>query len=167
PRCDDLIVESWFNALFANAQERRLAVVEDLTPLYGIELMFCQKFFVGVASREDDVALFPVAFGSYAIIGDYERSMFAQELVEFSFGPDVILSFLSLAVGIECRVEPAVGVSHLPREPFEYTFHDIPVFRVARGGECFGAQAHELAVVVQHLLKVWGKPFTIYGIAGK
>src|SRR5690606_37120412 len=73
----------------------------------------------------------------------------------------------AFAVGIQSRIKSSVRVSHFTQQPGEDSLNNFFVLSIAGGSVCFSIEAHELAVVVKHFLKVRSKPLSVDGIARK
>src|SRR5258708_23752439 len=92
------------------------------------------------------------------------RSNLSRGGVEVVAGPDVILSFVTFAVGIERGIETAVRRSHLAAYPLDRIVDDVAhLFVVSRLPE-MRSESHEQRVVVEHLLEVRHQPLGVHRI---
>ena len=88
-----------------------------------------------------------------------------EELSHLVGLPDVELAFLALGIGVERRVIAAAGRLHLAHHPRRGLAADALEERLARDRPCVGVEAHEPAVVVEHLLEVRDRPLGIDAVA--
>ena len=82
-------------------------------------------------------------------------------------GPDVEAALLALGVGVEGRVEAALGAAHLAQHPVERLLADAPVALVAERLPAVQVGAGEQGVVVEHLLEVGDEPAGVDRVAGE
>ena len=81
--------------------------------------------------------------------------------------PDVELALLALGVGVERRVEAALGAAHLAQRPVERLLADAPEQRLAGHLPAVQVRARQQRVVVEHLLEVGDQPAGVDRVAGE
>ena len=90
-----------------------------------------------------------------------------EQRAHFVAVPDVELSLLALAVGIEARVEGAIAGAHLARHPADDAARDVGKPRIAGHLREIRVQAEQRPVVVEHLLEVRNRPLRIDAVAAE
>ena len=75
--------------------------------------------------------------------------------------------FLALAVGVEARVERAVGRAHLARQPADDAARDVGERGVAGRPREIGVEPEQRPVVVEHLLEVRDRPLGVHAVAAE
>ena len=90
-----------------------------------------------------------------------------QDLADLRRGPDVEAALLALGVGVEGRVEAALGAAHLAQHPVQRLLADAAVALVAERLPAVQVGAGEQGVVVEHLLEVGDEPVGVDRVAGE
>ena len=159
PVGEDLVVEARTDAGRAGGKE------------FGAER--CERFFfcfaerlVGAGEAVEDVYFLPIAVGRDVIDGFEEHGVFAEQRVDFGFGPDIEFAFDAFAVGVERSGEGTVD-SHFAQGPVDGFTGAARVKLFAGFGIGGCEKPQELSVVVEHFFKMRGEPAFIDGIAGK
>ena len=91
----------------------------------------------------------------------------AERVADLVRGPDVEAALLALGVGVEGRVEAALGAAHLAQRPVERLLADPPVALVAEHLPAVQVGAGQQGVVVEHLLEVGDEPGGVDRVAGE
>ena len=81
--------------------------------------------------------------------------------------PHVEAPLDALGVGVERRVEAALGPAHLAQRPVERVAADLPQARLAGELQAVQVGAREQRVVVEHLLEVRHRPGRVDAVAAK
>jgi hypothetical protein len=88
-----------------------------------------------------------------------------ERLAQLLRGPDVEAPLLALGVGVECRLEPALGAAHLTQRPLESLLADSAPALVAEVLPAVQVGAGQQGVVVEHLLEVRDEPLPVDRVA--
>ena len=88
-----------------------------------------------------------------------------ERLAQLLHRPDVEPALLALGVGVEGRVEAALGAAHLAQRPVEGLLADPPEEVVMRDQPAVQVDAGQQRVVVQHLLEVGHEPIGVHRVA--
>ena len=99
--------------------------------------------------------------------GHHQILVFAQQALDAFPAPHIELALLTLRVGVQCRVEGAVRMAHLPQQPADCLPHRALEKGIGANGQRIGVQGQQLAVVVKHLLEVRDHPRPVGGVAAE
>ena len=130
----------------------------------------------GAGGEVEDVGALEVAALADAVVGDHllgARQRLAagigrrQDLADRGRRPDVEAPLDPLRVGVERRVEAALGPAHLAQHPVERLLAGAPVAPVAEPLPAVQVGAGEQRVVVEHLLEVGDEPDRVDRVAGE
>ncbi len=91
----------------------------------------------------------------------------AEHREQLVHAPDVELALDALGVGIQRRVEAALGARHLAQDPVERLLGRAAQERVARDLPAVQVRASQQRVVVEHLLEVRHGPAGVDRVAGE
>ena len=92
------------------------------------------------------------------VVGQLAEPGLVEDGADLVRRPDVEPALLALGVGVERRVEPALGAAHLAERPLERALDHRPVALVAERLVAVQVGAGEERVVVEHLLEVGDEP---------
>ena len=110
---------------------------------------------------------FPIALGGDVVTALEQRGALTEHGVDLGLGPDVEFPLLALAVGVEARIETALGMGHLALEPADRFGDALRVERIASFLPDQGQQACQVGIIVKHLLEMRREPARIGRIARK
>ena len=112
----------------------------------------------GAAGQVEDVGALEVALLADAVELDHGLGAVAEHGADLCRRPDVEAPLLALGVGVESRVEAALGPAHLPQHPVQRLLAGAAVALVAQGLPAVQVGAGQQGVVVEHLLEVGDQP---------
>src|SRR5918994_117352 len=91
----------------------------------------------------------------------------AKYLINFCWIPNKKLTFLTVTVGVLCRVEAAFVVQHLPEQVIQGLLHHPLKKLIPRSSIDLGQDSNQLCVVIEHLLEMRHEPSLIDRITMK
>ena len=92
------------------------------------------------------------------LVGVALEALLGQRLADLVRRPDVEAALLALGVGVERRLESALGPAHLAQRPLQRLLARAAVALVAEPLPAVQVGARQQRVVVEHLLEVRHEP---------
>src|SRR5947209_7005444 len=115
-----------------------------------------------------DVLALKIAFLTHSVVQPKESGIFwKQGSLNFGWHPDKELAFFTLTIGILGGVETSLLRGHFAHNVIECLLGDATIEGVVRHQVSMQVDAAEQGIIVEHLLKVRHKPFSIYRVAMK
>ena len=169
PSGQDLVVQAWLRP------PRSRAVPPVGHPLQGLGHaplpgFVCPKGVVLVGGAHKDVlALLPKTSSIHVkhLNNFFARLLVGQRRLQISCAPHVIFAFRAVAVRVECRPKSPAWVVQFARQKVHDPLRGLHQRRVGCAPPHLGISSQQLAVVVEHLLKVRNVPTFVDAVAGE
>ncbi len=118
-----------------------------------------------VQSRLRMVRVLEVPLRAHAEPGDRRVGVGAEQLTQLALPPHVVAALDALRVGVERRVEAALGPAHLAERPAQRAQARLQVARLAARLPGVQVGPREQRVVIEHLLEVGHRPGRVDAVA--